>query len=69
MSFRCTIYQMVLESHVRTHEPKVSLHLLVLVKIEEEMHYCIFAHHDCSLVNVYHRIIGGVNDPYGVKVI
>ena len=42
---------------------------LVLVKIVEEMHYCIFVRHDCSLVNVYDRIIGGVNDPYGVKVI
>ena len=42
---------------------------LDLAKIAEEMHYCISAHHDCSLVNVYDRIIGGVNDPYGVKVI
>jgi len=42
---------------------------LGLAKIAEEMHYCISAHHDCSLVNVYDRIIGGVNDPYGVKVI
>ena len=42
---------------------------LAQVKIEEEMHYCIFAHHDCSLVNVYHCTTGAVSDPYGVKVI
>jgi hypothetical protein len=40
----------------------------VQAKIAEEMHCCIFGRHNNPLVNVYHCITGGVNDPYGVKV-
>ena len=43
--------------------------LWVQVKIEEEMHFHIYARLEILLVNVYDHTTGGVNDPYGVKVI
>tara|TARA_B100001996_G_scaffold205773_1_gene157643 strand:- start:548 stop:679 length:132 start_codon:yes stop_codon:yes gene_type:complete len=39
------------------------------VKTAEEILSFIYAHPRAILVNVYHRTIGGANDPYGVKVI
>ena len=42
---------------------------LVPVKIAGVMLSYIFAHHNDSVVNIYHHNITGSNDPYGVKVI